>query len=93
MPFTMPDRPGASVDELKSDLKNNLYPHIRRKVITAVVGTSQTDIAHGLPEIPSYVGWFPRADARVWRSKDPDTKRIYLTASASVTCDIEVSCA
>jgi hypothetical protein len=93
MPFSIPDRPGQTVDELKSDLKNCLYPHVHRKVFAYTVETTETPIAHGLSEVPTYVGWFQRANATVWRSKAPDSRFIYLIASVSVVCDIEVSCA
>lgn len=91
MPFNFPDRPNCTVEELRSDLKNSLFPHISRKVITATIDTTQTDVAHGLRDVPTSVTWSPRGDARVWRSADPDKTFVRLTASASVIVDIEVS--
>jgi hypothetical protein len=54
------------------------------------IGTSQTAVAHGLGYVPTEVSVLPRADARVWRSAAADATNVYLTASASVSCDIMV---
>lgn len=91
MPFSFPDKPNCTTEELRLELKNSLFKYVPRKVITATVGTAQTDIAHGLSTVPTWVGCTPRGDARVWRVADPDLRMIYLRASASVIVDIEVS--
>lgn len=91
MPFEFPDNPTSTVEELRLDLKNNLFPHIPVRPITATIGTTETRVAHGLGSVPTGVRWFPRADARVWRSKAPNSTHVFLTASTSVVCDIEVT--
>lgn len=55
------------------------------------VGTGSTTIAHGLAVTPNSIRLIPRADARVWRSADPNGTNIYLQANVSVSCDIYVS--
>jgi hypothetical protein len=59
-----------------------------------VVGTSSTELSHGLGR--KLRGWFPtrrRADARVWDTQDGNTRpelTLLLTASAAVTLDLWV---
>jgi hypothetical protein len=93
MPFDFPDRPGCTVEELRSDLKNVLFPHVKRKTITATIGTNQTAVVHGLPDVPTVILPVVKGNSTVWISQDADSKRVYLTASSSVTVVIEVSCA
>jgi hypothetical protein len=54
------------------------------------IGITETTVAHGLGYTPTEISIVPRADARVWRSNAPDATNLYLTASASVSCDITV---
>ena len=91
MPFDFPDHPGCTTEELRLDLKNFLFPLIPVRVITATIGTTSTPVAHGLSDVPTAIRVLPRADARVWRSADPDKTHIFLAASTSVDVDIEVT--
>lgn len=89
--MNFPDRPGCTTEELRIDVRDTIVPAIMRRTITCSVAKTPTAIAHGLGVVPTWVGWSPRADARVWRSADPDDRFIYLTASDACTVDIEVS--
>lgn len=89
--MNFPDRPGCTTEELRIDVRDTIVPAIRRNTITYAVATASTAIAHGLGEVPTWIGVTPRADARVWRSADPDDEFIYLAASTACTVDIEVS--
>ena len=91
MPFSFPDNPAGTVEELRSDLKNSLFPVINRRTITATIGTASTPVAHGLGEVPTVAIPVPRADARVWRSAAHDKDHVFFAASTSVVVDIEVS--
>jgi hypothetical protein len=87
-----PDRPNCSTETLRIDVKD-VVSKIGTATFDAVVGTSSTDIAHGLKEAPAFVVFMPHADARVWRTAAPDSKYIHLAASTSVTCTISVGVA
>ena len=93
MPFDFPDSPNCSTEELRLNLKNVLFPLIPVRPILATIGTSETMVAHGLGQVPTGVRWFPRGDARVWRSKAPNETHVFLIASTSVDVDIEVTAA
>lgn len=64
-----------------------------RLLTNQAIGTSETPIAHGLGRTigaPRAVFVTPYADARVWRTKAPDSERLYLAASAAVSADLLV---
>ena len=90
MSLSFPRTPGAPVGDLwRACLE--LVPQLERRVIYGVtIGTTSTSVSHGLGYVPKIAIPVPRADARVWRSADPDTERVYFAASAAVVCDIEV---
>jgi parallel beta-helix repeat protein len=58
--------------------------------LTATVGTSQTAIAHGLPYTPLTVVVTPVTPGQVWRSAQPNDKRLFLIADRSCTVDLLV---
>lgn len=60
------------------------------RTVTATIGVVQTAVAHGLGYVPTTVAVQPAADARVWESAVADATNVYLTASASASCKINV---
>lgn len=86
----IPDRPSPTTEQLAQDTRDLARQGTRTLIRDVLVGTTSTPIAHGLSTAPRMVLVCPQADARVWRSATPDSTLVYLRASASVTCDIEV---
>ena len=67
-----------------------LLPQLRRRVRRAVaVKTVETPIAHGLKFAPQMSHATPLADARVWETRIPDDKCVYLAASVDTTANVE----
>jgi len=62
----------------------------RRQVIEASVGTGETEIRHKLGRVATIRSILPHADSRVWRTKPPTDKAVFLRASAAVTVTVEV---
>lgn len=62
----------------------------RRLTINATVGITETEIRHQLGKKPTSVVPVPRADARVWQTRNATATSLYLAASASVKCDITI---
>lgn len=60
------------------------------KTLTATIEATQTTVAHGLGYTPTSVSIVPGADARVWQSAAADATNVYLTASVSASCMINV---
>lgn len=90
MAISLPQRANATTEELARDLRD-LLPQLERRVLSSVtIGTTSTPLAHGLSGTPRLVNVLPHADARVWRSAAPDGSVVYLQASVSVACDVEV---
>lgn len=67
-----------------------VWRRVDPKPLTATIGTTQTAVAHGLGYVPTSVGITPAASATVWQSQAADTTSVYLTAIASVSCQINV---
>ena len=85
-----PDRPAADVAELGQQVWR-LIPQMERVIIRDVtVNTYETPIAHGMNSIPRMVIVLPQVDARVWKSTASDGRAVFLTASATVVCDLEI---
>lgn len=62
-----------------------------RRLADKAIGVAETRIVHGLGRVArSWMVARPRADARVWESKAPDSSALYVIASAAVTVDILV---
>jgi hypothetical protein len=90
--FDFPDRRDATTAQIYQDVRTILLPQLERVILlNQSIGTTSTAIAHGMRGIPRFIHVTPQADARVWRSAVSDSVRIYLQASAAVTCDIEVA--
>lgn len=93
MRLTFPNRPTKDVGDVQRDIVLLVEQLNRASGVVLhdqVIAVTETPIAHGLKAKPGFVRVLPKADARVWESKAPDAMRIYLKASASVTCDVEV---
>lgn len=88
--LTFPRTPRGSLGELWQaaiDLLPQITPRVLRD---RTVGTTETPIAHGLGFAPLMAHPVPHSDARVWRTRTPDAKYVYLAASGAVVCDVEV---
>jgi len=90
MEFTYPKRPPSTLQELwQADV--DLLPQLQRRVIRDyTIGTAETAVAHGLGFAPLSAHPIAHSDVRVWRTKAPDAKHVFLAASAACVCDIEI---
>lgn len=61
------------------------------RVFDAVVGASQTSIAHGLGYTPTQISLTPQSNANIWQSATADATNIYLTSSVAST-NVRISC-
>ena len=80
------DALASRVDDIAA---SPIVPGVLREDVA--VGTSDTQVAHGLGRMPR--GWFlvsPAADARVWQTADASATLLTLRASAAVTTSLWV---
>lgn len=54
------------------------------------ITTAETPIPHGKGYVPRWGTWGLEGNANVYQSKDPDTRFLYLVASANVTTGLWV---
>jgi hypothetical protein len=88
--FIFPNTPTGTVAQLW-DAIWDLLPQLERRVVKNVtIGTVETPVAHGLKFAPQMGIAYPQADARVWRTRNPDPKFCYFAASSSVVCNVEI---
>lgn len=90
--FDFPRTPGGTIADLWSAILR-LLPQLGGKVTIArdvSVGTTETPVAHGLPFAPLEAIPLPRSDVRAWQTRDPDSKYVYVAASASATMNVAV---
>jgi hypothetical protein len=85
-------RPPADLQELwQRQLRLVQELDRKRPVVRGVtVSTSASRLAHGGGKVPSTVNITPRAAVTVYMPQDPDATYVYLQASGSGTCDVEV---
>ena len=88
--LNFPDRPLGTLADLWNAV-TDLLPQLERRVVRGVtVGTVETPVAHGLKFAPQMGIPVPQADARVWRTRNPDARFCYFAASAEVICNVEI---
>lgn len=63
---------------------------VSTRTISATIDAAETEIRHGLGKKPTSVVAIPRADARVWQTRNATETTIYLAANTPVECDIRV---
>jgi hypothetical protein len=61
------------------------------KIANQTIGNTQTTVAHGLSGTPTIVLITPTSGNTFWMSAASDGTNVYLTASASGTCDVYVA--
>ena len=88
--FDFPRTPGDTLGSLWNGMFK-LLPQLTRVVLhDRAIKTVETPIAHGLKSSPKGCNVLPYADARVWRTRAPDNRFVYLAASAAITADVEI---
>lgn len=60
------------------------------RTIQAKVFDTETEVRHNMGKKPTSVLAIPRADARVWQTRNASETTIFLAADTPVECDIRV---
>jgi hypothetical protein len=90
MPFDFPTTPGGTLSELWTACLR-LLPQLEQKVIRDVaIATTETPVAHGMKSAPKTANVAPHSDARWWVTRAPDSRFVYLAASAAIIADVEI---
>ena len=85
-----PKTPSGTLAELWRAVLD-LLPQLERGTIKDVsIATTETPVAHALGRVPDAVFCTPHSNVTIWRSRAPDTRFVYLTASSACVADLRV---